>query len=169
GLIEEMKKTTNNNHDHCSTKEAEQNGNLIKMTSDTGEVVEAEKVLWATGRLPNTRDINLEDIGVRLDARGYVQVDKYQETNIKGIYAVGDVTPHIALTPVAIAAGRRLSDRLFNNQPDLYLEYENIPSVVFFSPPIGTIGLTEKQAQEEYGESNVNIYETVFRDMFSAI
>ncbi len=169
GLMEEMKKTSVHIHDHYSPESAKKVGDLIEMTSESGEVIQAEKVIWATGRLPNTRDINLDAIGVKLDARGYVEVNKFQETNINGIYAVGDVTPNIALTPVAIAAGRRLADRLFNNQPDLYLEYENIPSVVFFSPPIGIIGLTEVQAKDKYGEDEVTIYETKFRDMFTAI
>ena len=97
--------------------------------------------------------------GVELDEKGYVKVDKYQNTNVPGVYAVGDNTGAVELTPAAVAAGRRLSERLFNNKPDEYLDYNNIPTVVF-SHPIGTVGLTEPQAREEYGDDQVKVYQS---------
>ncbi|KHF20926.1 glutathione reductase, partial [Vibrio parahaemolyticus] len=89
-----------------------------------------------------------ENAGVELLESGHIAVDKFQNTNVAGIYAVGDVTGHYELTPVAIAAGRRLSERLFNNKKDAHLNYENIPTVVFSHPAIGTVGLTEPEAIE---------------------
>jgi glutathione reductase (NADPH) len=98
--------------------------------------------LWAVGREPLTGDLNLEAAGVATDRMGHVTTDEWQNTNVSGVYAVGDVTGREALTPVAIAAGRRLADRLFGGKPDRRLVYENIPTVIFSHPPIGTVGLT---------------------------
>jgi len=95
-------------------------------------------------------------------------VDDYQNTNVSGIYAVGDVTGRVALTPVAIAAGRRLAERLFNKQSDSKVDYTNIPSVVFSHPPIGTVGMTETQARECYDEE-VTVYASEFTPMRHAL
>lgn len=89
--------------------------------------------------------------------KGYIIVDKYQNTSVPGIYAVGDNTGAVELTPVAVAAGRRLSERLFNNKPDEHLDYNNIPTVVFSHPPIGTVGLTEQQAREQHGDDRESV------------
>ena len=126
-------------------------------------------IIWAIGRHPNIAGLNLSAIGVEVDPRGFVQVDDFQNTSVPGIYAVGDVTPRAQLTPVAIAAGRRLSDRLFNNQPDSRLDYENIPTVIFSHPPVGTVGLSEAEALERYGGSEIRIYQNTFVDMRFAI
>ena len=126
-------------------------------------------IIWAIGRHPNIAGLNLGAIGVEVDPRGFVQVDDFQNTSVPGIYAVGDVTPRAQLTPVAIAAGRRLSDRLFNNQPDSRLDYENIPTVIFSHPPVGTVGLSEAEALERYGGSEIRVYQNMFVDMRFAI
>ncbi|MCY3768502.1 MAG: glutathione-disulfide reductase [Gammaproteobacteria bacterium] len=126
-------------------------------------------IIWAVGRHPNLAGLNLGAAGVETDRRGFVPVDDFQNTPVPGIYAVGDVTPRAQLTPVAIAAGRRLSDRLFNNQPDSRLDYENIPTVIFSHPPVGTVGLSEADALERYGESEIRIYRNTFVDMRFAI
>jgi len=126
-----------------------------------------DKIIWALGRTPMTNDIGLEDIGVTTSSKGYIQTDKYQQTNVEGIYALGDVTGRAELTPVAIAAGRRLSDRLFNNMTDRHLNYDNIPSVVFSHPPVGTIGLTEKEAREKY--KDIRVYQSSFTPMADAL
>lgn len=126
-------------------------------------------VLMATGRIPNTENLNLEAAGVECNPGGYIRVDDYQNTTQKGIYSVGDVTGRIELTPVAIAAGRRLSERLFNNKPYSRLDYTNIPSVIFTHPPIGTVGMTEKEAEEEYGAGSIRVYQNVFTSMHSSI
>ncbi len=125
-------------------------------------------VLWAIGRISNVADLGLERAGVQVDAHGFVITDGFQNTNVTGIYAIGDVTGRAALTPVAIAAGRRLGDRLFGQNHDRRLDYELIPTVVFTHPPIGTIGLSESAARARYGDE-VKIYVTSFVGMYYAI
>ena len=122
----------------------------------------------AIGREPLTADLNLEAAGVKTDERGYIPTDEFQETGVEGVYALGDVTGRAQLTPVAIAAARRLGDRLFNNQPERRLAYENIPTVMFSHPPIGTVGLTEEEARQEHGDA-VKVYQTRFTPMYNAL
>ncbi|XKM13783.1 glutathione-disulfide reductase [Orbaceae bacterium ac157xtp] len=151
----------------CVTKNKD---NSLTLTLESGEEFNVDCLIWAIGREPATDKINLTATGVKTDQHGFIEVDKYQNTNIKGIYAVGDViTGAVALTPVAVAAGRRLSERLFNNKPDEHLDYTNIPSVVFTHPPIGTVGLTEPEAINLYGEDNVKVYTSSFTAMYSAV
>ena len=131
--------------------------------------VEVEEVLFATGRDPEIEDLKIKDFGIKLNDKNHIVTDEYQNTSIPNIYAIGDVCDRgFELTPVAIAAGRRLSDRLFNNQPKAHLEYENIPSVVFAHPEIGSIGLTEPEAREKYGDK-IKIYKTEFKAMYFAM
>nr|WP_314740063.1 glutathione-disulfide reductase [uncultured Haemophilus sp.] len=126
--------------------------------------------IWAIGREPATDVINLEVTGVKTNERGQIIVDKFQNTNVEGIYAVGDIIEGgIELTPVAVAAGRRLSERLFNNKPNEHLDYNLVPTVVFSHPPIGTVGLTEPQAIEQYGAENVKVYKSSFTAMYTAV
>ena len=134
-----------------------------------GEQYEVDCLIWAIGRQPATDGLNLESTGIELTEKGFIKVDKFQNTNIKGIYSVGDDTEAAALTPVAVAAGRRLSERLFNNKPEEHLDYTNIPTVVFTHPPIGTVGLTEPQAIYAYGRENVKIYQSTFTAMYTAV
>ena len=126
-------------------------------------------LLWAVGRRPNTAQLGLQAAGVAIDDTGYVQVDKFQNTNVPGIYAVGDVTGLLDLTPVAVAAGRRLSERLFNGKTDAHLDLQNVPTVVFSHPPIGTVGLTEAQARERFGDASVKVYQSSFTPMYTAV
>jgi len=123
-----------------------------------------DAVLWAVGRVPNSEALGLASIGVATDERGHVLTDARQDTSVKGVHAVGDVTARKALTPVAVAAGRRLADRLFGGQPGAQLDYENIPSVVFSKPPLGMVGLTEEAARKQYGDT-VIVYRTRFTPM----
>ncbi len=125
-------------------------------------------VLWAIGRGPNTAGLGLSDIGVALDSHGYVVTDEFQTTNVASVHAIGDVTGRAALTPVAIAAGRRLADRLFGNQPERRLDYELIPTVVFTHPPIGTVGMSESEARARYGDA-VKVYVAGFVGMYYAV
>lgn len=141
----------------------------VNLHLENGEVHKVDCLIWATGREPHTANLNLDKANVQLNDRGYIEVDKFQNTTQKGIYAVGDITGKMELTPVAVAAGRRLSERLFNNKPNEYLDYENIPTVVFSHPPIGTIGITEQEAIEQYGEQSVKVYNSSFTAMYSAI
>jgi glutathione reductase (NADPH) len=128
-----------------------------------------DRVLWAIGRAPHTADLGLPVAGVATDTAGYVTVDRYQNTSTAGIYAVGDVTGHAELTPVAIAAGRRLADRVFGGQRDRHLRYDLIPTVVFSHPPIGTVGLSEQQAREQYPNEPMRVYSADFVPMFYAL
>ena len=126
-------------------------------------------VLWAIGRGAAVGDLALERAGVGLDVQGFICNDKYQVSNVPGIYAIGDVSGRAQLTPVAIAAGRRLSDRLFGGQSGRHLDYENIPTVIFGRPPLGTVGLSEKAATQRYGASNLTIYRSSFVPLYHAL
>jgi len=125
-------------------------------------------VLWAVGRTPYSQGLGLADAGVALGASGEVLTDDRQDTNVAGLHAIGDVTGRSELTPVAIAAGRRLAERLFGGQPDRHLDYRMIPTVVFSHPPIGTVGLTEAQARAEFGE-NVEVFRHDFMPLYHGI
>ena len=125
-------------------------------------------VLWAIGREPETRDLGLEAAGLVRDAGGYLHTDPYQQTRVPRIYAIGDVTGRAALTPVAIAAGRRLSDRLFGGQSDRKLDYHDIPTVIFSHPPIGTVGLSEDAARIRHGDA-VRVYTSGFVPMYHSM
>jgi glutathione reductase (NADPH) len=127
-----------------------------------------DALIWAVGRRPLTGDIGLENTGVAVNQQGYVTVDKLQGTNVEGVFALGDVTGQAELTPVAIAAGRRLSDRIFGGMEGRHLDYTNIPTVVFSHPPIGTVGLTEAAAREQYGDA-VKVYTSSFVSLFYGI
>ncbi|KAJ1735567.1 Glutathione reductase [Coemansia biformis] len=129
-------------------------------------------VLWAVGRTPNTRALNLAAVpGVRLGATGHISADAFQNTLERGVYALGDVYGKSELTPVAIAAGRRLADRLFGGPQfaQSKLDYADIPTVIFGHPPAGTIGLTEEEARAEHGADNVKVYQTRFTNMYNAL
>lgn len=134
-----------------------------------GEVLEADCLIWAIGREPSTDVIGIENTDVTLNDNGTVKVDKYQNTTAKGIYAVGDITGEAELTPVAVKAGRILSERLFNGQTHAFMDYSLIPTVVFSHPPIGTIGVTEAAAIEQFGEENVKVYTSSFASMYTAV
>lgn len=126
-----------------------------------------DTVLWAVGRRANAAQLNLEATGLSMERNGTITTDEYQNTAVKGIYALGDVTGRAPLTPVAIAAGRRLGDRLFGDQPDRRLDYDNIPTVLFAHPPAGSVGMTEAAARAT-GEP-VTVYETGFTPMKYAL
>jgi glutathione reductase (NADPH) len=128
-----------------------------------------DTVIWAIGRGPVTEDLGLERADVKLDSYGYIDTDKYQVTNVQHIYAIGDVIGRAQLTPVAIAAGRRLADRVFGGMTGRYLDYNNIPTVVFGHPPIGTVGLTEAAARDEYGDDAVTVFASSFVPMYYAL
>jgi glutathione reductase (NADPH) len=128
-----------------------------------------DSLIWAIGRDPNTRDLGLEELGIVVDGEGHITVDKYQQTSVGNIYAIGDVTGQAPLTPVAIAAGRRLADRVFGGQAGRHLSYDVIPTVIFSHPPIGTVGLSEDEARRRHPADAVKIYTSEFVPMYYAL
>ena len=170
-LVEQMAKHGPTLHTHSTPSKVEKHADgKVSLHLENGKVLgPVDQLVWAIGRVPATDNINIEATGVKLDARGYIETDKYQNTSVDGIYAVGDNTGRAQLTPVAVAAGRRLSERLFNNKPDEFLDYSNIATVVFSHPVIGTVGLTEPEAIAEYGEDQVKVYTSQFTALYQAI
>ncbi|KAJ4243323.1 Glutathione reductase [Fusarium torreyae] len=159
----------------ASKVEKDSNGKLtITYKDDQGNesvVSDVDNLIWAIGRTPETQGIGLEEAGVKLGEKGHILVDEYQNTATDNIYALGDVTGEVELTPVAIAAGRRLAHRLFGGPEfaNLKLDYKNVPSVVFSHPEVGSIGLTEPEAIEKYGKDNIKVYKTSFTAMYYAM
>ena len=141
---------------------------LVLHAEDGRSFGPVDAVLWAIGRSPNTENLDANKAGVEQDSRGFIPTDKFQQTNVESVFALGDVTGRAALTPVAIAAGRRLADRLYGGMNGRHLEYDLIPTVVFSHPTIGTIGLTEEEARAEYGD-DVKIYLSGFIGMYYAL
>ncbi|KID75811.1 Glutathione reductase [Metarhizium brunneum] len=155
--------------------EKDANGKLTVTYKDAegkeSSVSDVDHLIWAVGRTPMTKDIGLEEAGVKLTENGHVQVDEYQNSSVENIYALGDVSGEVELTPVAIAAGRKLAQRLFGPAEfsTQKLDYSNIPSVVFAHPEVGSIGLSEPQAIEKYGKDNIKVYKTGFTAMYYAM
>jgi glutathione reductase (NADPH) len=171
-LLERMTqdKLTLHKHTNVSNVARAENG-LLSVHCDNGSVfTDVDCLIWAIGRAPATSGLQLDAAGVACDKYGFIRTDKYQNTNINGIYAVGDVTGEAQLTPVAIKAGRLLAERLFNPAlADAHMDYSLIPTVVFSHPVIGTIGLTEDEAREQYGNDNVKVYRSSFAAMYNAV
>ncbi|WP_448547616.1 glutathione-disulfide reductase [Thalassotalea fusca] len=169
-LVEQMAKHGPKLHTHSIPQRIEKTDDGLIIHLENGQSVgPVDCLIWAIGREPATDNINLEAAGVETDKHGYIPTDKYQNTNVDGIYAVGDNTGRVQLTPVAVAAGRRLCERLFNNKPYEHLDYSNVATVVFSHPVIGTVGLTEKEAIKEYGEEQVKVYNSQFTALYQAI
>ena len=141
---------------------------LVLHAEDGRSFGPVDALLWAIGRSPNTETLDAVKVGVEQDANGFVPTDKFQQTNIENVFALGDVTGRAALTPVAIAAGRRLADRLYGGMDGRHLEYDLIPTVVFSHPTIGTVGLTEQEARADYGD-DIKIYVSGFIGMYYAL
>ena len=169
GLVNEMEKTGLPLHTHKVPVRLEKTERGITIHFEDGSSHTASQVIWATGRRPNVDGLELEKAGVTLNERGFIQVDEYQNTVVDGIYALGDVTGEKELTPVAIKAGRTLSERLFNGKTSAKMDYTTIPTVVFSHPAIGTVGLTEEEAIKEYGQDQIKVYKSSFASMYSAV
>lgn len=145
-------------------------GAALEFTLADGRVLpQVDCMLWATGRDALVDELALDRAGVALDGAGFIAVDRFQQTNVPHIFAIGDVTGRLPLTPVAIAAGRRLSDRLYGGMTDRRLDYENVPTVIFTHPPIGTVGLTEAAARARFGDAAVRTYTSDFVPMYHAL
>ena len=169
-LVEIMAQEGPKLHTHAVPKAVVKNADeSLTLQLEDGRHLTVDCLIWAIGRVPATDNLNLAATGITLDEKGFIPTDKFQNTAVANLYAVGDNTGRIQLTPVAVAAGRRLSERLFNNKPNEHLNYDLVPTVVFSHPPIGTIGLTEPEAIAEYGESQVKVYRSQFTAMYSAL
>jgi glutathione reductase (NADPH) len=144
-------------------------GGKLALCMSNGEVLSGQDaVVWAIGREPLTGGID-PSLGVRRDARGFIEVDELQQTSVPDVFAIGDVTGKAQLTPVAIAAGRRLADRIWGGMEGRKLSYENIPTVVFGHPPLGTVGLTETEARVRFGDAAVQCFSANFVPMYHAL
>ncbi|MCA0404495.1 MAG: glutathione-disulfide reductase [Proteobacteria bacterium] len=156
------------NH-HAKEIIAEANGKKAILCKKGTSIDNLDAVIIAIGRRPRSDQLNIESTSVKLDDKGYIEVDEFQNTSAPSIYALGDITRAKALTPVAIAAGRKLADRLFGGHKEAKLDYDNIASVVFSHPPIGTVGLSEAEALKKYGQNQIKIYKTQFTPMQMAL
>lgn len=142
---------------------------ILKNKQDKVALSGFDCVLLAIGRVPNTDSLGIDGLGIDVDNKGHVVVDEFQNTSRPGVYALGDVCGKALLTPVAIAAGRRLAHRLFDGQSSMKLDYDNIPTVVFSHPPIGTVGLTQEEAEQKYGKDKIKVYKASFTNMYHAL
>lgn len=147
---------------------ADAHGARLLTLADGRKLGPFDAVIWAVGRAPAVQGLGLESCGVACDAAGHVIVDKYEATNVAGIFAIGDLNGRLHLTPVAIAAGRRLADREFGGMAGRHLDYHNVPTVLFSHPPIGTVGLSEHAAREQHGDA-VKVYTSGFVGMYHAL
>jgi len=169
-LMEEMKEHVDI-HAETEIKSVTKDSNgKLEITCNNGNVLkDVECLVWAVGRTPITADIGLNTAGVETDKGGYIPTNKYEQTNVKDVYAVGDVNGKVQLTPAAIAAGRRLADRMFDGRLDRHLNYDMVPSVIFSHPPIGSVGLSEVEAREKYGDKEIKVYNSSFIGLYHSV
>lgn len=165
-VAQEIVKKGINLKTHSNPAKIEKSDTGLTITLEDGGVIEADTIMYATGRKPNTDGMGLEGVGVELKDNGTVVVDEYSKTSVDNIYAVGDVTDRIALTPVAIHEGMAFAETVFGGKPRAF-DHSDVPSAVFSQPPVGTVGLTEAQAREQFGD--VDIYKSEFRPMKQTI
>ena len=169
-LVDEMAKSGPTLHTHANATEVVKNADdSLTISFDNGETITVDCLIWAIGRAANTSGFGLEKIGVKLTEKGTIYSDEFENTSVPGIYALGDVTGKLDLTPVAVKAGRQLSERLFNNKADAKLDYTDVATVVFSHPVIGSVGLTEEKAIAKYGEENIKVYKSSFTPMYTAL
>ncbi|MGI8740550.1 MAG: glutathione-disulfide reductase [Gammaproteobacteria bacterium] len=155
-------------HSQIEAVDKQRDGKLRLMCDQCQATLDFDAVLWAIGRAPKAAELDLAAAGIQTNDEGFVPTDGYQNTSEPGVYAIGDITGRVPLTPVAVAAGRRLADRLFGGQAERCLDYENIPSVIFSHPPIGAVGLTEDEARATHGAA-VKVYQTRFTSIYEAL
>jgi glutathione reductase (NADPH) len=168
-LMREMSERGMTVHTHVIPAAVREASGLKTLVAEDGREFSGFDCLqWGIGRAANVAELDLSKAGVALDDSDFVVTDTFQNTNVPAVYAIGDVTGRAALTPVAIAAGRRLSDRLFGGKTDRHLEYRMIPTVVFTHPPIGTVGASEAEARAQYGDA-VKVYVAEFTPMYHAL
>ena len=150
----------------CNAITKQADGSLL-LDGGTQGSIETDLLVFAIGRTPKTAGLGLETAGVEIDAAGAIKVNDYNQTNVPSIYAVGDVTNRVQLTPVAIREGHAFADTVFGNNPRT-IDYKCIPTAVFSSPPIAGVGLTEDEARAEFGDS-VKVFRSDFRPMKNVV
>lgn len=169
-LVDEMAKSGPTLHTHANVTEVVKNADdSLTISFDNGETITVDCLIWAIGRAANTSGFGLEKTGVKLTEKGTIYSDEFENTSVPRIYALGDVTGKLDLTPVAVKAGRQLSERLFNNKADAKLDYTDVATVVFSHPVIGSVGLTEEKAVAKYGAENIKVYKSSFTPMYTAL
>lgn len=169
-LVDEMAKSGPTLHTHANATEVVKNADdSLTISFDNGETITVDCLIWAIGRAANTSGFGLEKTGVKLTEKGTIYSDEFENTSVPRIYALGDVTGKLDLTPVAVKAGRQLSERLFNNKADAKLDYTDVATVVFSHPVIGSVGLTEEKAIAKYGPENIKVYKSSFTPMYTAL
>ena len=154
--------------DHAVRAVEKTEDNRIVVTGADGQREPFDALFWATGRVPNLLQLGLDTVGISPDPDGVLRVDAQARTPVEGLYAIGDVTGEPALTPVAIAAGRRLAERLFGHGDPPPIDPEMVPSVVFTHPPVASVGLSEVQARIRFGDA-VRVYESAFIPLYHAM
>lgn len=178
-LTEEYERQGIHIHRHMKPQKVDRDDTTGKLTfhfsadgEDDQALADIDHMIWAIGRTPMSRGIGLEEVGVEfVEGKHYIRADEYQNTSVDNIYALGDVVGRVELTPVAIAAGRKLAYRLFGGEEFKMerLDYDNVPSVVFAHPTIGSLGLTEPRAVAKYGRENLQIYSSSFVNLWYAM
>ncbi len=152
-------------HEGCAVQGVRRDGDALWLDcTDHAPHGPYDCVISAIGRVPNVESLRLQAAGVAVNDADEIVTDEFENTSVDGVYALGDVNGKRQLTPVAIAAGRQLAERLFNHKPDAHLDYANIPSVVFSHPPIGSVGLSEADARKQFGDA-VKVRRTRFTPM----
>lgn len=169
-LTDEMAKHGPTLHTHSVPKEVIKNEDgSLTLILENGESYTVDCLIWAVGRKPNVTGFGLENTGVALNKRGHIQTDEFENTSVEGIYALGDVNGKLELTPVAVKAGRQLSERLFNGKTNAKMDYENVATVIFSHPAIGSIGMSEEAAIAKYGQKQIKVYRSSFTPMYTAL
>ena len=161
-LTEEMTKKGINFRPGCLPDRIEKVGDEVHVHLNDGNTIVADAIMYATGRAPNTKGLGLEEVGVEMKPNGAIVVDQDSRTSVPSIFAIGDVTDRVNLTPVAIMEGRCFAETFYNDNP-MSPDHDNVPSAVFSQPPIGSVGLPEHAAREKYGE--IDVYVAGFRPM----
>lgn len=169
-LVKYMAESGPQLHTHSIPKEVKKNADdSLTLILENGESYTVDAIIWAIGRKANVSGFGLEKTGVELTKEGFIKTDAYENTTVDGIYALGDVNGKLELTPVAVKAGRQLSERLFNNKPNAKMDYKDVATVIFSHPAIGSIGYSEEKATEVFGEDKIKVYHSTFTPMYTAL
>lgn len=169
-LTDEMAKHGPSLHTHSIPKEVLKNADdSLTLVLENGQSYTIDCLIWAIGRRPNVTGFGLKKTGLELTEKGYIKTDAFENTTVKGIYALGDVNGKVELTPVAVKAGRLLAERLFNGKATAKMDYDTVATVIFSHPAIGSVGLSEEAALSRYGKDKITIYRSSFTPMYTAL